>query len=251
MATRSARGSPGWRSGAVDDRPERLEDARPDRVGPGRAARRGHHEPEQRVADVGVLEPDLGPGDQRRRVREQGPQALLVEERPAQLPVVAVGAVAGQARGVLEQLAQREGGDAVGRAAGPGHPPGERVVQREHAPLGQLEHDGGREGLGVRGDPEHRGRRQRCAGLDVGQAVGGLQEHLPVQGEGPLHPGHAVVAAPVGPPGVHVGGGPHDEVSVQLRCAHPPILPPVVAPAPTLSRSPTCPALNHFWVTIR
>ena len=138
---------------------ERLEQGRP-----ARARRRARRWPPRSTAPSNEkpmleylkrsLRASTAPSSTAMRAQRGG-----VGEGPHELPVVAVAAVADEPATVGEQLAQRDPGDRRRRQRR--QPLPHRVVEAQHAALGEAHDRRGGERLGVRGDAEAVVRRQR------------------------------------------------------------------------------------------
>ncbi len=85
--------------------------------------------------------------------------------------MVAVGAVAEDARAVLEEGGDRDAGELGSGVRQLGHVLAERVVETEGTQIGELQDRGGREGLGVRGHAE------QVAGVSGASVVGSATPH--------------------------------------------------------------------------
>jgi hypothetical protein len=166
---------------------ERAEQAMAD-VGRVRRARDGGDDPAQdRVAEVGVLEPGT-----RRPVdgHAAGQETVEVFQRQALL-AIPPRVVGGEARGHGEQVPDRHAGR-VRRHGRPAAQLGDvflgQVVELQQAVVAQLEDRGGGETLGHRGDPEDRlGVRRRPA--EVPLAETGRVHQLAVQHDPVGQPG--------------------------------------------------------------
>ena len=170
--------------------PEPVDDRPLDNLGVAAARRLLDDPAEQRVGDVGVVEAVIG-GVGRLASLHECEQLVGVGEGVLELPVVAIRAIAGHPRAVVEEV-----GD--GAAAEPGQPggrgrqvPNQRVVQaeRRRVRLGELEDRRCRERLRVRGDVEGVSSAEYLAGAHVRHPVGARRHDGPLMGDRELHPG--------------------------------------------------------------
>ena len=158
-------------------------------VGVGLAGGRLDHGAEQREADVGVLEALVARAARRRRRRRCGRSVAAsgngrtsCQWSPSRPSRTSPPPWASSSRSVTP---------ASRRCRQRRQPLPDRVVEAQHAALGEA-HDGrGRERLGVRGDAEAVVGRQGRAGVDVGEPVGRLQDDVAVVQHGRLDAGDA------------------------------------------------------------
>jgi hypothetical protein len=124
------------------------------------------------------------------------------------LPEIGVGAVAGNAGAVPEQLAD---GDVVetrvGVAAQPVEVMGGRSVEVELLPLGKLHNGGGGEHFGLGADVEEVARSERFAGFGIGQAVGARKHDVAVVPDSHGKAGKTAGASLIPQPGIKEGNG--------------------------------------------
>ena len=204
--------------GAGALQPERGEDGLAQVLGVRASGHRLDHQAHQPVADVGVLELLVRRQHVGAVVRGRH-QGRAVGERPVEGPEVAVVGVADDAAAVREQLGHRPVADPGARQVG--DVLGDRVVEPQPALLHQLHHGGGREGLGVRGDPEQVVGAQRLAGVvravgagQPGRSVRGLDQHLARHRDRELDARHPQRAAAQRHPGVGVPSGLPDDLQL-------------------------------------
>ena len=160
-----------------------------------RARRLLDHAPQQGVADVGVLEA-LVAAEHGSAVAGRSEQPVGVGELTEELPEVAIPAVTDDAAAVSEQLTERDPRDR--RAGQLVDPRADRIIEVQHALLGQTDDRGGGERLGVRGDPEAVGRGHRRRRLQVGQPAGRRHHDVAVVQHRHLHAGDPVALLAVG-----------------------------------------------------
>ena len=150
---------------------ERLGDPGAHEVAVGHPAAARDDLAEQLVAEVGVLllRRHGDPGAELRRARQVRRGIALVDTRGE----VGPRRLALEAGLVREQQPQRDRLDGPGRrlrVSDLGQVRDERVVEPERAVVAQLDHGGGGEGLGDRGDAVHRARVRDAARRDVAEA---------------------------------------------------------------------------------
>jgi len=145
------------------------------------ARRLGHDLAQHHVAAVAVLAPR--PGIEQQRFRRHEPVVVRVgcEGRLGRRGEVGPEEV-GDARLVIQQLVDGRRAGLLVRVVR--QPLPDRVRQGEPALREELTHGRLREELADRGDVESRGRHHRHLRLGIGEAVGPLEDHLPVLRDG-------------------------------------------------------------------
>ena len=170
--------------------PERVEDAFLHLLRPAPAGHGLDDLAEQGVADVGVLEPDVGAGHRSLGQHPLG-EGVGIEERRLVLPVGAARGVPRDAARVGQQLEEGQVGHRRVAVVQPVQAGTDRVVEAEMPLLHHLRQHRRGHRLGVRGDPEAMRRSQRLPRRLVGDAVRGREDELAVEPDGGLYSGDA------------------------------------------------------------
>ena len=193
---------------------QRLEDALLQEAGEILTGGGAHHQGQQRVATVAVAVVaaggEVGAVQAFEDVQHVDVVQLALEVRRNVVLVV------DQPGGVAEQVAQ---GDCIGGGRQRGQPARDRIVQRQHAVLGQQQDRRGGELLAHRRQPVVGLRSGRRAGFQVGQAMATTVQRLAIAQHQHRGAGHlALVVAQQGIGGGDGGGRSGGRVRRGCRC---------------------------------